>query len=110
VLLTYRAIDRDDDGVTVPAAGELCTDGTLPPPFLASGSGNDCNDDDPDLTHFAVVYPDRDHDGIGAPPRQIVCIGATIPEGLVTGGYDEDDSDPLVIETEDFDDLLDLIL
>jgi hypothetical protein len=28
----------------------------------------------------------------------------------VTGGYDEDDSDPLVIETEDFDDLLDLIL
>jgi len=26
------------------------------------------------------------------------------------GGYDEDDGDPAVIETEDFDDLLELIL
>jgi len=42
---------------------------------------------------------DRDHDGVGAPP----------PDGLVSGGYDEHDSDPLVIETKDFDDLLDLL-
>jgi hypothetical protein len=40
---------------------------------------------------------------------QIVCLGTTTPAGLVPGGYDEDDTDPTVIETEDFDDLLDLI-
>ncbi len=49
-------------------------------------------------------------DGVGAPPRQVLCIGTTPPAGLVTGGYDEDDTDPTVIETEDFDDLLDLIV
>lgn len=109
-LLTYRAIDGDGDGFTVPASGQLCTNGTLPPPFLASERGNDCNDADPTLTRFAVLYPDQDGDGVGAPPRQILCIGTTLPAGLVTGGYDEDDTDPTVIETEDFDDLLDLIV
>jgi len=39
-----------------------------------------------------------------------LCIGVTWPAELVAGGYDEDDTDPTVIETEDFDDLLDLIV
>jgi len=82
----------------------------LPPPFLATANGNDCNDADPTLAHFAVLYPDQDGAGVGAPPRQVLCIGTTPPAGLVTGGYDEDDTDPTVIETEDFDDLLDLIV
>jgi hypothetical protein len=109
-LLTYQAIDGDGDGATVAAFGQLCTAGTLPPPFRASPSGHDCNDGDPTVTHFAVLYPDQDGDGVGAPPRQVLCLGAAIPAGLVPGGYDEDDTDPAVIETEDFDDLLDIIL
>jgi hypothetical protein len=110
LALTYQGLDADGDGVTIPASGQRCTDGTLPPPFVATANGNDCNDADPTLTHFAVLYPDNDGDGVGASPRQVLCLGATVPAGLVTGGYDEDDNDPAVIETEDFDDLLDLIL
>lgn len=73
-------------------------------------NGNDCNDDEPTLTHLAVRYPDQDGDGVGASPRQILCIGATTPLGFAVGGYDDDDGDPTVIEDEDFDDLLDIIL
>jgi hypothetical protein len=109
-LLTYHAIDADGDGITVPASGQLCTNGTLPPPFLATANGNDCDDDDPTVTHLAVLYPDLDGDGVGAPPRQLLCIGTTIPEGFARGGYDDDDTDPAVIETEDSDDLLELLL
>jgi hypothetical protein len=109
-LVTFVAIDEDNDGATVPASGQLCTDGTLPPPHHATPSGNDCNDHDATLTHFAVLYPDGDHDGIGAPPRQVHCLGATTPDGLVSRGYDEDDADPDVIETEELDDLLELIV
>ena len=109
-LLSYVAVDVDGDGATVPALGQLCTAGTLPAPYKATASGLDCDDNNPDLTHFSVLYPDGDGDGVGARPRQVRCLGATVPAGLVTGGYDEDDRDPLVIETEDLDDLLDLIL
>jgi len=42
--------------------------------------------------------------------NQHLCIGTTPPAGLVAGGYDEDDTDPAVSETEDFDDLLDLMV
>jgi hypothetical protein len=108
--LAFTAIDEDGDGATVPASGQLCTDGTLPPPFHATPSGNDCDDHDPALTHFAVLYPDGDHDGVGAPPRQVLCLGATAPDGLVSRGYDEDDANPDVIETDELDDLLELIV
>jgi len=107
--LAYQAVDRDRDGATVPERGQVCTNGTLPPPFHASESGLDCDDHDATVTHFAVLYPDQDHDGVGAPPRQIQCIGTTMPEGLSLGGYDEDDGNPSVIETDDDDDL-DLLL
>jgi hypothetical protein len=108
--LTYRAVDRDHDGFTVPETGMQCTNGTLPPPFFDTAHGNDCNDDDPALFRFAVLYHDGDGDGVGAPPRNILCLGPADPGGFVPGGYDEDDNDPAVIETEDFDDLLDLIV
>jgi hypothetical protein len=80
-LLSYQGVDADDDGATLPATGQLCTDGTLPPPFRAVASGNDCNDDDPQLTHFAVLYPDQDGDGVGTAPRQVRCLGAQLPAG-----------------------------
>jgi len=109
-LLSYTAIDNDGDGITVPASGQLCTGGTLPPPFLAAANGTDCDDDDPTLTHLAVLYLDQDGDGVGTPPHQVVCIGNALPVGLARGGYDENDSDPAVIETEDLDELLELLL
>jgi hypothetical protein len=108
VLLTYAAIDADGDGFTVPASGELCTGGTLPPPFEAAEHGLDCDDADPTADHLALLYPDQDGDGVGATPRQILCIGATPPQGFAPGGYDEDDGDPAVIETDD--DELELVL
>lgn len=107
-LLAYSGIDADGDGVTVPASGTVCTNGTLPAPFQATQHGNDCDDNDPTADHFAVLYPDLDGDGIGAPPRQVRCIGATVPPGLSRGGFDDDDTDPAVIEVDD--DELDLLL
>lgn len=107
---SYVAVDEDGDGASVPASGSLCTDGHLPLPFLPVATGRDCDDTDASLTHFAVLYPDADHDGVGAAPRTIACLGAALPSGLVAGGYDEDDNDPAVIETEELDDLLDVIL
>jgi hypothetical protein len=107
-LLAYSGIDADGDGVTVPASGQVCTNGTLPPPFKATQHGNDCDDTDPAVDHLAVLYPDLDGDGVGAPPRQITCIGATVPAGLSRGGFDDDDTDPDVIEVDD--DELDLLL
>jgi hypothetical protein len=110
VVLRNVAIYTDGDAITVRASGQRCTAGTLPPPFRATANGNDCDDDDPNVTHLAVLYPDQDDDGVGASPRSVVCIGTAIPAGLARGGYDEDDTDPTVIETEDFDDLLELLL
>jgi hypothetical protein len=103
VLLAYAAIDADGDGVTVPASGQLCTGGALPPPYLAVESGLDCDDTDPAVDRLAVLYPDQDGDGVGATPRQTLCIGATTPQGFAPGGYDDDDADPTVIESEEGD-------
>jgi hypothetical protein len=108
--LIYHGIDKDRDGFTLPQTGTVCTGGTLPPPFEASEHGLDCNDEDPSLIRYAVLYHDQDGDGVGAPPRQVLCLGPANPGGFVPGGYDEDDTDPTVIETDDFDELLDLIV
>jgi hypothetical protein len=105
-LLPYVAIDGDGDGVTLPENGEVCTNGTLPPPYKAAQNGLDCNDADPAVHRVAIVYPDVDGDGVGATPRQIRCIGAAPPTGFSSTGYDEDDGDPAVIEDEEEDLLL----
>jgi hypothetical protein len=107
-LLPYVAIDADGDGVTLPQTGEVCTGGTLPPPYKAAVNGLDCDDADPAVHRLALVYPDLDGDGVGATPRQIRCIGAAPPPGFARGGYDEDDGDPGVIETDEADLELDL--
>jgi hypothetical protein len=109
-LLPYSYVDMDEDGVTIEAHGARCTAGTLDPPYFADAKGNDCDDTKKALTRWVVLYPDHDGDGVGAPPRAIECLGATIPDGMSTRGYDEDDNDKTVIETEDFDDLLDLVV
>jgi len=40
----------------------------------------------------------------------VLCIGTAIPDGFARGGYDDDDADPDVTETEESDDLLELLL
>jgi hypothetical protein len=55
-------------------------------------------------------FADGDGFDVGAPVLQNVVSGPALPAGLACGGYDEDDDDPSVIETEDFDDLLELLL
>jgi hypothetical protein len=100
-LLAYVGVDLDGDGVTAKATGTLCTAGALPPPYSATLTGNDCNDGDPSLTHYEVLYPDPDGNGIGSPPRAVMCIGASIPAGYSPYGWDgsvpDDDLDDLTI-------------
>lgn len=108
--LAYVAVDHDGDGVTAPASGTRCTAGVLLPPYYALAIGRDCDDTDPTLTRFVVLYPDGDGDGVGTSPRQVRCLGSAIPGGFSLRGYDENDGNPSVIETEDFEELLDLVL
>lgn len=110
MALGYVAIDEDGDGATVPAGGTRCTAGFLTPPYYAAPIGSDCDDANPALTRRLVLYADHDGDGVGISPRQLRCLGQAVPDGLSPRGYDEDDADPAVVETEDFDELLDLVL
>ena len=97
------ALPRPDAGVPADARPD-----TAPP--VDARPDAPCDDGDPALTQLAVLYPDHDGDGVGAPPRQITCIGTTVPDGPSRGGYDDDDSDPDIIEDEDSNDLLELLL
>jgi hypothetical protein len=110
MALAYVAVDLDGDGATVPSAGTRCTAGVLLPPYYALAMGLDCDDADPTRTRNLVLYPDGDGDGVGTSPRQVRCLGTAIPAGLSARGYDEDAADPAVVETEDFEELLDLVL
>jgi hypothetical protein len=100
--LAYAYVDRDGDGFTAREQGTTeCIGATLPDPYRATASGNDCDDADTALYRWVVLYPDLDGDGIGAPPRDIQCLGATIPDGLSLFGWDENDRDPLVAAAPD---------
>jgi hypothetical protein len=74
-------VDRDGDGATVTEPTPLCTGATVPEPYRERAAGKDCDDGDPALTTWTVLYPDLDGDGVGARPRSILCIGAAIPSG-----------------------------
>jgi hypothetical protein len=74
----------------------VCAGSVLPAPYRETASGNDCDDNDPALTRFVVLYADQDGDGVGAPPRSIACLGASIPAGFSILGNDPDDGDPSV--------------
>ena len=98
-LLTYAAIDADGDGTTVPASGQVCTNGTLPPPYQAAVNGLDCDDADPTvdqlLTYAAI---DADGDGFTVPASGQVCTDGTLPPPYqaAVNGLDCDDTDPMV--------------
>ncbi|HEX8434884.1 hypothetical protein [Archangium sp.] len=98
-LLAYQHVDADRDGSTTPASGSVCTGAPLPPPYAASASGNDCDDADPGLHLWRVLYPDRDGDGVGAPPRAVLCLASEAPPpGSSVYGFDPNDSNPDVKE------------
>jgi hypothetical protein len=102
--------DRDGDGVTIAEQASLCAGATLPEPYREVANGNDCDDSDPALARWVVLYPDRDGDGVGTRPRTISCIGASLPAGFALTGYDVDDSDPTIASGPPTDPVLDLVL
>jgi hypothetical protein len=105
-MLAYNHVDADGDGATVALAGQVCAGETLPDPFRTAASGNDCDDEDPALTRFVVLYPDQDGDGVGASPRAILCLGATLPANQSLHGYDPDDADPAITDDPEEDALV----
>jgi hypothetical protein len=108
--LAYAHVDGDGDGITTPSTGSICAGATLPPPYAAQPAGNDCDDDDPNLTRWLVLYPDGDGDGVGTDPRQVLCLGAALPAGLSIYGDDVDDTDPEIVEDEEDDEEFFLLL
>lgn len=91
--VTNLEVDRDGDGHTIAEAGTICIGAELPAPYADAAKGNDCDDGNPGLWRWVVLYPDRDGDGVGAPPREIQCLGSAIPAGYSTAGWDRDDGD-----------------
>lgn len=108
-LLSYTYVDRDGDGFTVPEIGQVCTGAALPDPYRAVPSGNDCDDTNPLLRRWVVLYRDLDGDGVGAGPRSVQCLGDSLPAGWSILGYDVDDADAAVQRAEDDDVLLCLL-
>jgi hypothetical protein len=107
--VTSLPVDRDGDGATALEAVQLCVGATLPAPYLAAENGKDCDDADPALFRWVILYLDRDGDGVGAGSRSISCLGATIPAGWIRVGSDIDDLDPAVWADPEVDDLLRLL-
>jgi hypothetical protein len=107
--VTSLPVDRDGDGFTVREAVQLCVGATPPVPYLAADSGNDCDDADPALFRWVILYRDQDGDGVGAGPRSISCLGATLPAGWTRIGSDVDDLDPTVWIDPNVDELLRLL-
>jgi hypothetical protein len=89
-MLPYGFVDLD--GYTVPQTGTVCSGAALLPPYYATAHGNDCDDTNPALWQWEIVYPDNDGDGVGALPLQILCEGSTFPAGYSHYGDDEDDT------------------
>jgi hypothetical protein len=84
--------DTDADGVGAGEATTLCTDGTVPAPWSATGT--DCEPEDRDhwrrLSYFHV---DRDADGHTLPERGQVCTGATLHAPYFTQATGNDCND-----------------
>jgi len=102
-------VDRDGDGTTVRDPAPLCAGATIPEPYSEVAQGNDCDDADPALFRWLILYRDEDGDGVGTRPRSIPCLGETIPAGWSRLGYDVDDRDPSVASDPAADELARLL-
>ncbi|XXF77092.1 hypothetical protein P2318_29165 [Myxococcaceae bacterium GXIMD 01537] len=86
--------DGDGDGVGAGAAATLCTNGTLPSPYVATGT--DCAPSNPALWRIlAYAHVDQDRDGHTTPSSGEMCAGEALPEPYHASarGNDCDDSD-----------------
>jgi hypothetical protein len=102
-------VDRDGDGSTVIDPVAICAGATIPQPYRAVASGNDCDDADPARSRWVVLYRDQDGDGVGGRPRTILCLGEALPSGWSRLGYDVADLDPSRVSDPE-DDVLSLVL
>jgi hypothetical protein len=102
-------VDRDADGFTASETPPLCVDAALPDFARTEPEGNDCDDADPALFRWMVLYPDLDGDGVGTRPRSILCVGEAVPAGWSRLGYDVDDTDPSVASAPGADDLAQIL-
>lgn len=103
--LSFQHVDADGDGRTTPSSGQLCSGTTLPTGYATQATGNDCDDANPALFLWRVLYPDKDGDGVGVPPRVVLCLDdGPVPAGYSIYGFDPDDTDPrTAYPTEDPD-------
>ena len=92
--LPFAARDEDLDGYVVAASGTICTNGSLPPGYLANADATsiDCDDHDPSRWRMITVYRDNDNDTVGSGPGEIRCLGSFAPAGFSFLGYDPNDS------------------
>lgn len=91
-------VDADGDGYTVAGSPTVCVGDTLPPPYLGTSLGPDCDDADPAAYRWTSLYRDQDGDGVGACPRSAAwaCVGAALPAGFAAVGCDVDDANPAI--------------
>jgi len=78
-FLPYQHRDFDDDGVTTPKVGEVCSGATLPRGYRTTPIGADCDDENKTVWRTVDIYDDSDHDGVGAGPGTPTCIGQSAP-------------------------------
>ncbi|MFY1825175.1 hypothetical protein ACN47A_04625 [Myxococcus fulvus] len=91
--LDYAYRDADGDGDTVGSPGKVCAGAQLPPGYLTTAQGADCDDRDATVRVRWDLYRDMDGDGVGVGPRVPVCAGTTRPSGYATTSEDCADDD-----------------
>jgi hypothetical protein len=98
-LLVHAGVDRDGDGFTVAQPGTICAGSSLPDPYRAELSGNDCDDADASRWQRLSGFVDADGDDVGAGPRLELCAGASLPPGIVATDGDCAPLDPALWTT-----------
>jgi hypothetical protein len=111
-LHQIRALDADGDGAwTSTPTFSLCAS-DVPPAGTRTTSPApaelDCDDADPSVHSWLLVFRDVDGDGVGAGPPSWLCVDRATtrpPPGWSLYGDDANDADPSVGPDEDDDDL-----
>ncbi len=97
-LNLYGYADTDADGVGGGSLLTLCTSGTLPAGYLATG-GDCAAEDATRWRNYTYAYRDADGDGRFVYGTGTVCYGTAVPSGYATSvssPYDCDDADATV--------------
>jgi hypothetical protein len=97
-VTVYGYADTDTDGVGGGSIAALCTRGSLPAGYLATG-GDCAPEDKTSWRPYSYTYRDADGDGRFAYQSGTVCYGTSVPAGYATSAaspLDCDDSDASV--------------